>query len=57
MLTHGNRTACRFLTVDAYSNAVGFYESMGFRFITKKDEGEDTRLMYYDLKKFLNEGR
>lgn len=55
MLTHGNRTGCRFLTVDAYTNAVGFYESTGFRFITKKDEGEDTRLMYYDLKRFLNE--
>ncbi|MBQ6732689.1 MAG: GNAT family N-acetyltransferase [Paludibacteraceae bacterium] len=48
--THGNRTGCRFITVDAYSSAVGFYKKNGFEFFTDKDSGEYTRLMYFDLK-------
>lgn len=55
MFTHGNRTGCRFLTVDAYSQAVGFYLKAGFDFITDKDSGSETRLMYYDLKKYILE--
>lgn len=54
MFTHGNRTGCRFITVDAYSNAVGFYQKCGFDFISHKDKGDVTRLMYYDLKRFLD---
>ncbi len=54
MLTHKNRTSCRFLTVDAYRSAVDFYGKAGFDFLTKKDGGEDTRLMYYDLMNFLS---
>ncbi|WP_289004690.1 GNAT family N-acetyltransferase [uncultured Parabacteroides sp.] len=30
MFTHGNRTGCRFITVDAYQNAVSFYQKCGF---------------------------
>ena len=44
---------CRFLTVDAYANATGFYESCGFHFFTLKDEGEATRLMYCDVKTYI----
>ena len=55
MFTHGNRTGCRFVTVDAYSDAVGFYQNCGFDFISTKDKDDDTRLMYYDLKRFLDE--
>ncbi|MCZ6804233.1 MAG: GNAT family N-acetyltransferase [Proteobacteria bacterium] len=48
-----NKTGCRFILVDAYANtensATGFYEKNGFRFLTHNDEGEDTRLMYFDL--------
>lgn len=51
--THGNRTGCRILTVDAYIDAVGFYEKNGFRFFTETDANDETRLMYYDLKSFL----
>ncbi len=54
MFTHGNRTGCRFVTVDAYSNAVGFYKKCGFEFISSEDSNDDTRLMYYDLKSFLD---
>lgn len=55
MFTHGNRTGCRFITVDAYRNAIGFYQKCGFDFISKKDRDEITRSMYYDLKRFLDE--
>ena len=44
---------CRFLTVDAYANAIGFYENCGFHFFTQTDEGEATRLMYCDVKTYL----
>ena len=42
-------SAFRFLTVDAYISAVGFYESMGFVKLTRKEEDEHTRLMYFDM--------
>jgi hypothetical protein len=44
-----NKTGCRFLTVDAYLNAVPFYEKNGFRFMNAEDNDPHTRLMYYDL--------
>ncbi len=53
MFTHGNKTGCRFLTVDAYNDAVGFYKKCGFDFISEDDMHDQTRLMYYDLKSFL----
>lgn len=55
MFTHGNRTGCRFITVDAYCDAVGFYQKCGFDFISEKDRGDATRLMFYDLKRFKDE--
>ena len=42
-------SAFRFLTVDAYISAIGFYESMGFVKLTRKEEDEHTRLMYFDM--------
>ncbi len=54
MLLTGNKLGCRFLTVDAVAAATGFYEAKGgFRFFTSQDEGDDTRLMYFDLKDFV----
>lgn len=50
-----NKTGCRFITVDAYRAALPFYEKNGFKPLTQKDVDEDTRLLYYDLKKFLQE--
>jgi GNAT superfamily N-acetyltransferase len=52
VFTHGNRTGCRFVTVDALTSATGFYERNKFRFFTEKDQDDDTRLMYFDLKDF-----
>ena len=42
-------TDFRFITVDAYLSAVPFYERNGFLHLTKRDEDEHTRLMYFDM--------
>lgn len=47
-----NKTGCRFLTVDAHKDAIGFYLKCGFTFFTETDRDDDTRLMYFDLKPF-----
>lgn len=44
-----NRTGCRFLTVDAYKEAVPFYLKNGFVPLTAKDSDSYTELLYYDL--------
>lgn len=47
-----NRSACRFITVDAYAGAVPFYEKCGFSFLSEKDKYAPTRAMYFDLINF-----
>lgn len=42
-------SGCRFLTVDAYSEAVPFYEKCGFHCLSDKDANDETRAMYFDL--------
>ena len=50
MLHHSSsHSAFRYITVDAYLSAVPFYEKNGFVHLTKKDEDEHTRLMFYDM--------
>ena len=44
-----SNSAFRFITVDAYLSAVPFYERNGFLHLTKRDEDEHTRLMYFDM--------
>ena len=44
-----NLSGCRFLTVDAYADAIPLYQKCGFKFLTDKDAGERTRAMYFDL--------
>jgi GNAT superfamily N-acetyltransferase len=41
---------CRFLTVDAYRNALPFYQKNYFNFLTEQDSNDNTRTMYFDLK-------
>jgi GNAT superfamily N-acetyltransferase len=55
--THGNKTGCRFLTIDAYNenHIVLFYKKNGFEVLSAKDEKEKTRLMYYDLARFIRD--
>ena len=50
--TASNKTGCRFITLDAYAEAVGFYQKNGFDFFTDKDRNDNTRLMFFDLKPF-----
>ena len=43
------RLGCRFLTVDAYKDAIPFYAKNGFIKL-RSDSDRETSLMYYDLK-------
>ena len=45
--------ACRLITVDAYKQAVPFYQKMGFKFLIKGDKDDTTRLMFLDLTSFI----
>ncbi len=44
-----NKTGCRFLTVDAYAEAIPFYLKNGFIPLNDEDADADTRLLYFDL--------
>jgi len=44
-----NRTGCKYITVDAYSKSLLFYEKNEFKYFTDKDKNLDTRQMYFDL--------
>jgi predicted GNAT family N-acyltransferase len=52
MFANQNRTGCRFITVDAYSDVTPFYLKCGFDFLTDKDINDATRSMYFDLMSF-----
>ncbi|MDR1723541.1 MAG: GNAT family N-acetyltransferase [Tannerella sp.] len=43
---------CRFITVDAYKNAFDFYLKNDFRFLSDEDADDETRVMYFDIKRF-----
>lgn len=49
-----NKAGCRFVTVDAYRDALPFYYKQGFVPLSKEDEEAETRLLYFDLDQ-LNE--
>ena len=49
MFVINNKTGCRFITVDAYLDAIPFYEKNGFRMMNLEDDDPHTRLMYFDL--------
>lgn len=49
-----NKTGCRFITVDAYRSAIPFYEKNGFLPLLAADDGEMTRLLYFDLADYKN---
>ncbi len=54
-MVNDNKTGCRFLTVDAYVNAVPFYQKNGFLFMGSEEQERyekgkgDTIAMYFDL--------
>ena len=47
----GNNAGCRFLTVDAYLDAVSFYERNKFQCLN--DDNSRTHLLYYDLNEIV----
>ena len=44
-----NKTGCRFITVDAYLNAVPFYLKNNFLPLSQDSESEHTKLLFFDL--------
>lgn len=44
-----NKSGCRFVTVDAYVDAIPFYISNNYQFLNNDDEDKRTRVMYFDL--------
>ena len=55
-LTH-NKTGCRFITVDAYNDiaTISFYKRNGFQFLWEQDSSAQTRIMYFDLKRYKDD--
>ena len=50
-----NKTGCRFITVDAYANAIPFYVRNGFVPLNDDDKDEPTRLLYFNLNEVMDE--
>lgn len=44
-----NKSGCRFVTVDAYVQAIPFYIKNGYQLLNNDDEDKRTRVMYFDL--------
>lgn len=53
--SRGNKTGCRYITVDALRTAQVFYEKCGFKVLVTPKENDETVLMCYDLKRFVAE--
>ena len=49
LLKEQSSSAFRFITVDAYLSAIPFYEKNGFKLLSQKEEGDQTRLMFFDI--------
>jgi len=56
-IKQNERCACKFILVDAYKNALGFYEKNHFSYFSDKDVGEETRQMYLNITPIINETR
>lgn len=48
-----NKSGCRFVTVDAYVDALPFYIKNNYQFLNNDDEDKRTRVMYFDLSSLL----
>lgn len=48
-----NKSGCRFVTVDAYADAIPFYIKNNYQFLNNDDEDRRTRVMYFDLASLL----
>ena len=50
-----NKTGCRFITVDAYHDAIPFYKNNDFQYLRKDEYDIVTRLLYFDLNDIVEE--
>ena len=50
-----NKTGCRFLTVDAYADAIPFYLKNNFIPLNDDDKDSTTRLLFFDLSNIVDE--
>jgi len=48
-----NKSGCRFVTVDAYVDAIPFYIKNNYQFLNNDDEDKRTRVMFFDLASLL----
>ena len=53
-ITQNEQCACKFILVDAYKKAVGFYEKMQFEYFSDNDLNDETRQMYLDITPIAN---
>ena len=44
-----NKSGCRFITVDAYHDAIPFYQNNDFQHLKREESDTVTRLLYFDL--------
>ncbi len=44
-----NKTGCRFITVDAYLNAIPFYLKNNFSYLNSDSDATHTKLLFFDL--------
>lgn len=55
ILSSSKTTGCRFLTVDAYTDAVPFYKKNDFEPLDIPQDTDRTHLFYYDLKQSISD--
>ena len=53
MMVDERKSGCRFVTVDAYVDAIPFYIKNDYQFLNNDDEDKNTRVMYFDLVSLL----
>ncbi len=53
MMIDERKSGCRFVTVDAYVDAIPFYIKNDYQFLNSDDEDKLTRVMYFDLASLL----
>jgi GNAT superfamily N-acetyltransferase len=56
-IRQNERCACKFILVDAYKDALGFYEKMQFEYFSENDFNAETRQMYLDITPLINARR
>lgn len=52
-LINNPQSGCRFITVDAYNNAIDFYLKNGFTMINEFQSNRNTQPMFFDLSQIL----